>query len=92
MAECDAARRSLRLMVGRQLRILKAHRFKPHTPDGKRHLAFKDLREFESTLRSADRHMARLRQEEAAILQRAGVAASSGWSEFAAPARVKHGA
>jgi len=85
IAEAAETQAKIRLLLGRVLRTIKAARFKAEHPEtGKRNPAFKAVRDYESTLRSVDRHLARLRAEEAAILQQAAPANDANpWSEFA---------
>jgi hypothetical protein len=68
--------------------VIRSSRFQPYVieenakgiPVRKRNPAFKELREYEATLRSASRHMAALRAEEAALLETAPE--ENPWSEF----------
>jgi hypothetical protein len=81
MAKGEAAALKLHALINRAMTIIKARRFRPVDAEGKTHPIFKQLREYESTLRSVDRHRARLRAEESALLRRVAPAADT-WSEF----------
>jgi hypothetical protein len=84
IAETTAAQRQLHAMISRTMRIIKAARFQPKDSDtGKRNPVLKDLREYESSLRSADRHMARLVAEENSLLRTVADSITDQWSEFA---------
>jgi hypothetical protein len=70
---------------------IRSSRFTPYVVDDegkrKRNPAFKDLREYESTLRAASRHLAALRAEENALIGKTGPA--SEYDEWAPKVNVE---
>jgi hypothetical protein len=85
MDEAEATIKRLRFFLRKAMRKIQSKRwFKPYVvnDEGKkvRNTAFKDVREYEATIRSVTRHMVALRQEEIALLKTASE--ESPYSEF----------
>ena len=72
LSSAEATERTLRKLLDKALRKIRAARFEAYIVDGdgkkKRNPLFKDVREYEATLRCVTRHMSALRSEEAALL------------------------
>jgi hypothetical protein len=88
LAEMQAAEATIdrmRRFLDTTMSEIRSSRFTPYIVDDegkrKRNPAFKDLREYESTLRAASRHLAALRAEEAALIGNTTGPASE-WDEF----------
>src|ERR1700722_1872317 len=82
MTEVDATIAKLRKLLETSMSVIRNTRFQPYiVEDGKRkrNPVLKDLREYESTLRCAQRHLAALRAEEAKIVEQQPEQASQ-WS------------
>lgn len=80
----------MRRFLAKTMSEIRSNHFTPYVTDAegkrRRNPAFKDLREYESTLRAASRHQAALRAEEAALIGTTGPA--SEWDEFAPVQKV----
>jgi hypothetical protein len=76
MQAAEATIERMRRFLDQTMSQIRSSRFTPYITDDegkrKRNPAFKDLREYESTLRAASRHLAALRAEDANLIGKTG--------------------
>jgi hypothetical protein len=91
MQEAEATIERVRRFLATTMSEIRSSRFVPYVIDGegkrKRNPAFKDLREYESTIRATSRHLAALRAEENALVGKSGPA--SEYDEWAPKTEVE---